>query len=61
VVRGFTPTHFIHNDPYGEANLAAGGYINHKGGAGVAYSRKNWLPRWLVDGPDTGWYMRIRP
>jgi hypothetical protein len=61
VVRGFTPTHFIHNDPYGEANLAAGGYINHKGGAGVAYSRKNWLPRWLVDGPETGWYMKIRP
>ena len=61
VVVGYTPTHFIHNDPYGEANLAAGGYSNHKGGAGAAYSRKNWLPRWLVDGPDTGWYMKIRP
>ena len=61
VVVGFTPTHFIHNDPYGEANLAAGGYISHKGGAGIAYSRKNWLPRWLVDGNDTGWFMSIRP
>jgi hypothetical protein len=61
VVVGFTPTHFIHNDPYGEANLAAGGYISHKGGAGIAYSRKNWLPRWLVDGNDTGWYVKIRP
>jgi hypothetical protein len=61
VVIGFTPTHFIHNDPYGEANLAAGGYVSNKGGAGIAYSRKNWLPRWLVDGNDTGWYMKIRP
>lgn len=61
VVVGYTPTHFIHNDPNGEANLVAGGYVSNKGGAGIAYSRKNWLPRWLVDGKDTGWFMRIRP
>jgi len=61
VVRGFTPTHFIFNDPYGEADLVNGGYVSHKGGAGVAYSRKHWLPRWLVDGPDSGWWMRVRP
>jgi hypothetical protein len=61
VVIGFTPTHFIQNDPYGEADLVKGGYVSHKGGAGVAYSRKNWLPRWLIDGDDTGWFMKIRP
>jgi hypothetical protein len=61
VVVGYTPTHFIFNDPYGEANLAAGGYVSHKGGAGVAYSKKNWLPRWLIEGTDTGWLMKIRP
>jgi hypothetical protein len=61
VVVGFTPTHFIFNDPYGEANLTAGGYVSHKGGAGVAYSKKNWLPRWLIEGTDTGWFMKIRP
>jgi len=61
VVIGFTPTHFIHCDPNGEANLVQGGYVSHKGGANVAYSRKNWLPRWLVDGNDTGWFMKIRP
>ena len=61
VVIGYTPTHIIHNDPFGEANLAAGGYISNKGGAGIAYSRKNWLPRWLIEGNDTGWFMRIRP
>ena len=61
VVVGFTPTHFIHNDPYGNADLVNGGYVSNKGGAGIAYSRKNWLPRWLIEGTDTGWFMRIRP
>ena len=59
-VIGYTPTHIIHNDPFGEANLLTGGYVSNKGGAGVAYSRKNWIPRWLIDGDDTGWYMKIR-
>ena len=61
VVIGYTPTHFVHNDPNGEADLVKGGYVNNKGGAGIAYSRKNWLPRWLIDGPDSGWFLRIRP
>lgn len=61
VVTGFTSTHFIHNDPNGEADMTNGGYVNHKGGAGIAYSRRNWLKRWLVDGPQSGWYMKIRP
>ena len=60
VVVGYTPTHFIHNDPFGEANLSNGGYVSNKGGAGIAYSRKNWLPRWLIEGNDTGWFLRIR-
>jgi hypothetical protein len=61
VVIGFTPTHFIHNDPNGQADLVKGGYLNNKGGAGVAYSRKNWLPRWLIDGSDSGWFLKVRP
>ncbi len=61
VVTGFTSTHFIHNDPNGEADMTNGGYVNHKGGAGIAYSRRNWLRRWLVDGPESGWFMRVRP
>lgn len=61
VVIGFTPTHFIFNDPNGEANLVNGGYVSNKGGAKIPYSRKNWLPRWLVDGTDTGWFVRVRP
>lgn len=61
VVTGFTPTHFIHNDPNGEADLVKGGYVSNKGGSGIAYSRKNWLPRWLIDGSDSGWFLKIRP
>ena len=61
VVIGYTPTHFILNDPNGQANLLAGGYTSNKGGAGIAYSRKNWLPRWLIDGPESGWLLRVRP
>ena len=61
VVSGFTPTHFIHQDPNGEADLKNGGYVNHKPGANLAYSRSNWLRRWLVDGPASGWYLKIRP
>jgi hypothetical protein len=59
-VVGYTPTHFIHNDPFGEADLVNGGYVSNKGGAGIPYSRKNWLRRWLIEGNDTGWFLRIR-
>jgi hypothetical protein len=61
VIRGFTPTHFIHGDPYGEANMVAGGYVStkSKAGDGIRYSRKNWLRRWEIDGPNTGWAILV--
>jgi GH24 family phage-related lysozyme (muramidase) len=55
VIIGFTDSAFIFNDPNGEADIINGGYINNTKGAGIAYSRKNWLRRWEVDGPKTGW------
>jgi GH24 family phage-related lysozyme (muramidase) len=61
VVIGYTDGAFIHNDPNGEADLVNGGYVNHTKGAGIAYSRKNWLRRWEVDGPGTGWAMVVTP
>jgi GH24 family phage-related lysozyme (muramidase) len=61
VVIGHTPAAFIHHDPNGEADLVRGGYTNHSKGAGIAYSRKNWLRRWEVDGAGTGWAMIVRP
>jgi GH24 family phage-related lysozyme (muramidase) len=60
VVIGFTPAGFIHNDPNGEADMVGGGYINHSNGAGIEYSRANWLRRWEVDGKCSGWYLDIR-
>jgi hypothetical protein len=61
VVRGFTPTHFIHNDPQGECDMVNGGYVSTKpkAGNGIKYSRKNWLRRWEADGSSTGWAILV--
>ena len=59
VVIGMTDTAFIHNDPNGEADLVRGGYVSKAGGAGVTYSRQNWLRRWLPDGPSSGWCITV--
>ena len=59
VVIGHSPTAFIHNDPNGEANLTAGGYANTTKGKAVTYSRANWLKRWLVEGPNSGWALLV--
>ncbi len=61
VLIGFDQTHWIHNDPNGEADLLAGGYTTHQNGAGVRYSRKNWDRRWLVDGASSGWCVLVKP
>ncbi len=55
LVSGATATHAIHYDPYGEADLIGGGYLPNKNGAALSYSRRNWGPRWLADGPASGW------
>jgi GH24 family phage-related lysozyme (muramidase) len=59
-VIGLTPSHVIVNDPYGEMDVINGTYISSKG-AGIAYSRKNWGPRWLVEGPASGWAIIAQP
>jgi len=58
---GFTPEAIVMNDPNGEANMIAGGYVNNSNGAGIRYSRKNWLRRWEADGPGTGWALLVKP
>ena len=58
---GFTPEAFVFNDPNGEADMVNGDYADRsrKAGAGVKYSRKNWLRRWECDGPNTGWALLV--
>lgn len=59
VVIGFDATRWVMNDPYGEANMVAGGYVNTTGGKGVRYTRKNWERRWRPDG--NGWCLLVQP
>jgi hypothetical protein len=53
-------TEAIHFDPYGDADLVNGGYLPSKNGAGLSYSRRNWGPRWLADGPASGWAIVVK-
>jgi len=58
-VIGFTKTSLIVHDPWGEMSVKEGFYKNSKG-AGLAYSRANWLPRWELE-PGTGWAIMAEP
>jgi hypothetical protein len=42
------------NDPWGECDLVGGTYPQTNGSK-LHYSYKNFEPRWLVEGPTTGW------
>ena len=57
---GYTKTSLIVNDPFGELDNVGGEYLSSKG-AGLAYSRANWLPRWEVPNPGTGWAILAEP
>ena len=51
---GYTRDAIIVHDPYGDLDLVRGGYLSGNG-AGLSYSRRNLGPRWMVEGPGTGW------
>jgi hypothetical protein len=55
LVIGINATHVLMNDPNGEANLVSGGYLANLDGEKLLYSRKNWGPRFMADGKNTGW------
>lgn len=58
---GYNDTSLICHDPYGELDNVNGGYVRiGSGGKQVAYTWRNWLPRWEADGPGTGWYITFR-
>jgi len=54
---GFTPFQWIVNDPYGELDLVNGTWLRQGGssGKGQRYSYRNLNPRWLAEGPASGW------
>jgi GH24 family phage-related lysozyme (muramidase) len=53
-VVGIDPTHVIVHDPLGESNLVDGSTLPNAARY-CYYSRKNWGPRWMVEGINTGW------
>jgi hypothetical protein len=54
---GFTPHGWVVNDPFGSCDLANGGFKQQGGTSGKAqlYSYRNFNPRWLAEGPASGW------
>ena len=62
LVVGMDGDDLIVHDPFGEARLVAGGYVSKAPTAGqfVRYSRKNFGSRWMVEGPGTGWMIRVK-
>ena len=61
VIIGFDATHWILNDPNGEADLVSGGYVKNTGGAGIKYSKERFNRRWMPDGAATGWAILVKP
>lgn len=54
VIGKFAESYRVH-DPAGELDLVGGGYHLGRPGNGVLYSKANLGPRWMADGPGTGW------
>lgn len=54
---GFDAFGWVVNDPYGSCDLIRGGWERQGGSSGKAqrYSYRNFNPRWLAEGPATGW------
>ena len=62
LIVGLDGDDLIVHDPFGEAALISGGYVSKAITAGryVRYSRKNFGPRWMVEGSGTGWMIRVK-
>jgi len=51
---GYADDALIVHDPFGNLDLVNGTYTNNWG-ARLRYSKRNLGPRWMVEGPGTGW------
>jgi hypothetical protein len=56
-IRGYDASGWLVHDPYGELDLVRGGWARQGHGAGRSqhYSFANTNPRWLLEGPSSGW------
>ncbi len=56
-IRGYDASGWLVHDPYGELDLVRGGWARQGQGAGRSkhYSFANTNPRWLLEGPSSGW------
>ena len=56
-VRGYDANGWLVHDPYGELDLVRGGWARQGQAAGRSqhYSFANTNPRWLLEGPSSGW------
>ena len=57
---GYTDDALIVHDPFGDLDLIRGNYVNNWG-ARLRYSKANLGPRWMVEGPGTGWAIIASP
>ncbi|MGB3535440.1 MAG: C39 family peptidase [Microcoleaceae cyanobacterium] len=51
----------IHHDPYGEADMVNGRYLNSWNGKNIHYTNRNWLKRWSPEGLGHGYYLYCNP
>lgn len=54
IVVGHTADQLIVHDPFGESDLVTGATVSSVARF-AGYSRTNFGPRWMVEGPGTGW------
>lgn len=57
---GYDADAIIVHDPFGDLDLISGNYVTNWG-ARLRYSRKNLGPRWMCEGPNTGWAIIGQP
>ena len=51
----------IHNDPNGKPDLVNGNYTPDLNGKALSFADQHWLPRFMPDGPNTGWTLLAYP
>jgi len=61
VVLGYSQKGFWMHDPRGRYNLQRGRLVDHKGGEGVFYNRREFLQRFSPEGPGHGWAILVDP